>query len=85
MFENISDIIFSDILLNPPIRAGKKIVYSLYLESFNHLKTNGSLYVVIQKKQGFESSYKYLSSIFKKIDVINKNKGYYIIKAVKLC
>ncbi len=83
MFENIPDISFSQILLNPPIRAGKKVVFNLYLESYNHLVTNGELDIVIQKKQGKDSTLKYLKELFKEVNIINKDKGYFIIQAKK--
>lgn len=83
MFENIPDISFSQILLNPPIRAGKTVVFNLYLESYNRLVTNGELDIVIQKKQGKDSTLKYLKELFKEVNIINKDKGYFIIRAIK--
>lgn len=83
MFENIPDISFSQILLNPPIRAGKTVVFNLYLESYNHLVINGELDIVIQKKQGKDSTLKYLKELFKEVNIINKDKGYFIIQAIK--
>lgn len=77
------EIKYSQILLNPPIRAGKEIVFSLYDESYNRLVDNGELYIVIQKKQGKDSTFKHLEELFNKVEIINKDKGYYIIKSVK--
>ncbi len=75
---------FDLILLNPPIRAGKQIVYSLYIESEKHLNPMGELWIVIQKKQGAESSVKFLKEHFKIVEIIDKNKGYFIIKNKKV-
>lgn len=70
---------FSVISLNPPIRAGKKVVFELYQDSYKNLKENGSFWIVIRKKQGALSHLEYLKTIFKKVKIITKNKGYFVI------
>lgn len=74
---------FDSIILNPPIRAGKKVIFDLYEKSFMKLNDKGSLYIVIQKKQGYESSKKKLETIFTEVKVLDKDKGYFILKAQK--
>lgn len=71
------------ILTNPPIRAGKKIVFSFYQGAFEHLKSGGAFYCVIQKKQGAESSFKKLKELFGNCEVVSKKSGYRILKSVK--
>lgn len=80
---NQVDALFDTILLNPPIRAGKQTVFNLYLESEKHLNNQGELWIVIQKKQGAESSLKYLKTLFQIVEVVNKDKGYFIIRCKK--
>jgi len=75
--------IFDLIITNPPIRTGKKIIYHLFLESYNHLETNGRLIFVINKKHGALSAIKYCEDIYKKVNVMNKKSGYYIIECIK--
>ena len=70
---------FDTITLNPPIRAGKKVIYSLYEKSFQKLNNNGHLYIVIRKAQGAQSSINKLETLFKQVTVINKDSGYFII------
>ena len=70
---------FDTITLNPPIRAGKKVIYSLYEKSSNKLNDNGHLYVVIRKAQGANSSISKLETLFKQVVVINKDSGYFVI------
>ena len=70
-------------MLNPPIRAGKKVIYSLYEKSEVILNNGGCLYIVIQKKQGAESSFNKLKELFSDVKVIAKSKGYQIIQAIK--
>ena len=70
---------FDTITLNPPIRAGKKVIYDLYAKSKEKLNEDGHLYIVIRKAQGANSSIKELETLFKTVTVINKDSGYYII------
>lgn len=75
--------LYDVILTNPPIRAGKKIVFSFYEGACNHLKSGGAFYCVIQKKQGAESSFKKLKEIFGNCIVVSKKSGYRILKSIK--
>lgn len=70
-------------VLNPPIRAGKKVVFNLYKQAYDVLSKQGSLYVVIQKKQGAPSSYVHLQSLFDSVTCVAKDKGYVVYKAIK--
>ncbi|KHF39036.1 class I SAM-dependent methyltransferase [Halalkalibacter okhensis] len=75
---------FAVILTNPPIRAGKNVVHTIFEQSFDHLKEEGELWIVIQKKQGAPSAMEKLQSLFGEVEIIVKKKGYYIIKAKKV-
>ena len=70
------------IVTNPPIRAGKEIVTKILVDSKKYLNLNGE--IVIQKKQGAPSAKKNLESVFKKVDIVKRDKGYYILRAVNL-
>ena len=74
---------FSAILTNPPIRAGKQVIYRLFAESEAHLLPGACLYLVIRKQQGAESCLKYLRSIYASADVLKKSGGYWILRAAK--
>lgn len=74
---------FSSIVTNPPIRAGKKVVFEIYERAYDFLCEKGELWVVIQKKQGAPSSMEHIKSIFGNCEVVCKNKGYYILKSTK--
>src|SRR5690625_1557224 len=82
-FANVEESNFAAIVTNPPIRAGKKIVYPMIEESQSRLQLGGELWVVIQKKQGALSFQRFLSTLFSKVTVENRRKGYYIFRAVK--
>ena len=81
-FDNVEGN-FDIVLTNPPIRAGKKIVHKIMIDSYEHLNAQGELWVVIQKKQGMASCKKLLEETFSIVEIVDKNKGYYILKAVK--
>lgn len=75
---------FSAILTNPPIRAGKETIFRFYEEAYDKLKQGGSLWVVIQKKQGAPSTQGKLTELFGDCQVIDKKKGYFIFEARKV-
>lgn len=74
---------FDIILSNPPIRAGKKVVFEILEGAYNHLNKNGEMIVVIQKKQGAPSAKKKLEDIFGNCEIIKRDKGYFVLKSVK--
>ena len=70
---------FDTIVLNPPIRAGKAIIYELYRKSMLMLNDDGHFYIVIRKAQGANTSIKELEKIFTHVKTINSSKGYLVI------
>ena len=74
---------FNAIVSNPPIRTGKNVIYPLFEQSLEFLLPGGSLYLVIQKKQGAKSAMEKLQSVFGNCEVINKQGGYWILKSTK--
>lgn len=75
--------VFDTIVINPPIRAGKKVTYAMYEGAPSHLEKDGCLYIVIRRKQGADSAQAYISTLFNKVEVIASKKGYRVIKATK--
>ena len=57
------------------------IIYKMFEDSIKHLKESGALYIVIKKSLGAPSAIKKLQSIYKHVEVLNKDKGYFIIKS----
>ena len=80
LYENVKGE-FDYIISNPPIRAGKKIVFGVVDEGFNHLVDGGEIYVVIQKKQGAPSLKKEMELVYGNAEIIAKESGYFIIKS----
>ena len=82
IYQNVQNT-FDVIVTNPPIRAGKAVVHTILLDAYNHLNDGGILYLVIQKKQGADSAKKTLITRYERVEVINQNNGYEIIKCLK--
>jgi 16S rRNA (guanine1207-N2)-methyltransferase len=82
MYENVVDN-YSMIISNPPIRAGKHIVHAIIENSIKHLLPEGELWIVIQKKQGAPSAKQKMQDIFGNVEVVKRDKGYFILKSVK--
>jgi 16S rRNA (guanine1207-N2)-methyltransferase len=83
LFQAVQGKRFDVILTNPPIRAGKETVHSIFNLAFDHLNDGGALWVVIQKKQGAPSAKAKLESLYPLVEEVTKDKGYRIFKATK--
>ncbi|WP_276358158.1 class I SAM-dependent methyltransferase [Cohnella caldifontis] len=81
--ESVRGQSFDVILTNPPIRAGKAVVHEIFEEAFRHLADGGSLWIVIQNKQGAPSAKAKLEELFGEgaVTEIGKDKGYRIYRA----
>lgn len=79
----VSGIGFDAVLTNPPIRAGKAVVYSLIDQAHEALRPGGSLWVVIQTKQGAPSMKKKLRERFGNVEDVEREAGYHVFRAVR--
>ena len=77
-YQNI-DSKYSCIITNPPIRAGKKIVYDIVMNAKDYLEKDGSLFLVIRKEQGAKSLISDLEKVYS-VNILNKKKGFYILQ-----
>ena len=78
-FENVFGK-FDFILLNPPIRTGKNVIYAMFSDAREYLSASGALYIVIRKQQGAESAEKYLNTIYSDVERIAREKGYWVLR-----
>jgi len=78
-FINVKDK-YDLIITNPPIRVGKEIIYKFFEDAKSYLNNNGSLVLVINKKHGAESAIKFLKTIYSGIEILGRNKGFYVIE-----
>ena len=74
---------FDAVITNPPIRAGKSVIYKMFEDAKEHLVPGGALYLVIRKQQGAPSALKFLKELYGKAEVIERDGGYWIIQCTK--
>lgn len=72
---------FDAVVTNPPIRAGKAVVYGLFDAARARLRPGGALYAVIRKQQGAPSALKYLRETFARAEIIERSAGFHVIRA----
>ncbi|MFD1418965.1 class I SAM-dependent methyltransferase [Companilactobacillus keshanensis] len=80
VYDKITDK-FALVVSNPPVRAGKKVVTDILKNSINHLIDGGELWIILQKKQGAPSAKKLMKETFGNVEVVTRDKGYYILKS----
>ena len=74
---------FAAVITNPPLRAGKAVIYKMFEDTKDHLVSGGALYLVIRKQQGAPSALKFLGELYAQAEVIERDGGYWIIECVK--
>ena len=74
---------FRHVVTNPPIRAGKRLIYALFDEAFSRLEPGGALTIVIRKQQGAPSALKHFQETYGNGQIIARDAGYWIIQARK--
>lgn len=72
---------FDAVVTNPPIRAGKQVIYRMFADAAAALNPGGALYLVIRKQQGAESCMKYLKTLYTSVEKLDKEAGFWVLKA----
>ena len=78
-FDSISNN-YDVIVTNPPIRAGKEVIYKIYDNAKEHLNEGGKFYLVINKKHGAPTTIKHLEGLFDNVEIIDKKAGFNVIR-----
>jgi len=78
-YEKVIDRKFDLILQNPPIRAGKAVIYKMFADASECLNPGGELWLVIRKQQGAPSAITYLKTLFDSVETVEKKSGFWII------
>ena len=74
---------FDAVVTNPPIRAGKQVIYQMFADARAHLKPAGSLFLVIRKQQGAESCIRYLKTLYASVEKLDRSGGFWVLEARK--
>ncbi len=77
--EDIFDVIMS----NPPIRAGKELIFKIYEGAYDRLAMSGEFWCVIQTKHGAKSTQKKLEDLFNNCETVTIDSGYRIFRCIK--
>ena len=67
------------IITNPPIRAGKSVIYEMLDNALNYLNKDGSLIFVMRKEHGAKSTYKHLEDMYDIKEIYKKN-GFFVFR-----
>ncbi len=74
---------FDLVVTNPPIRAGKKVVYRLFEEAAKNLRADGAFYTVIRVRQGKASAARELQNHYSVVETVARAKGYHVLRAIR--
>ena len=74
---------FDAVMTNPPIRAGKAVIYRMFEDAKTHLAEGGRLFLVIRKQQGAPSALKFLKELYAEAETIERDGGYWVIACRK--
>ena len=80
-FSALAGKTFDAVITNPPIRAGKQVIYRMFADAADHLAPGGALYLVIRKQQGAESCVRYLQTIYSEVEKLDRSGGFWVLKA----
>ena len=81
VFDNVNKK-YNYIITNPPIRAGKDVIRRFLFDGYDYLEDDGVIYFVMRKDHGVKSMIKELESKYI-VNVINKDKGFYVVELKK--
>ena len=82
VYENVCET-YDVVISNPPIRAGKKVIYEILFNAFKYMRKTGELWFVMRKNHGALSAKKDLEEKGYKCEIVEKDKGFFIIKVCK--
>ena len=77
-YENVNKK-YDYIITNPPIRAGKEVVYKMLRGAKEHLKEDGVLFFVMRKDHGAKTAIRDISDLYT-CNVLCKEKGFFVVR-----
>jgi len=79
----VAEITFDVILSNPPIRAGKRVLFQMMDQAHACLREAGRFYLVAKTKQGVKTLAAKMAEKFARVEEVAKGGGYRVILARK--
>jgi 16S rRNA G1207 methylase RsmC len=83
LFEPWQEEIFTTIVSNPPIVAGKNIWQEIIENAYNHLENKGVLFLVAYHNKGGSAIKEYMEDKFSNVKDVIKSGGIRVYKSVK--
>lgn len=74
---------FDDIVTNPPIAAGKKLLTQLIAEAYDHLNPKGALWLVAYHNKGGSTLKEIMKNRFGNAEDMEKSGGIRVYKSVR--
>ncbi|HEX6971827.1 MAG TPA: methyltransferase, partial [Limnochordia bacterium] len=71
---------FDQVLMNPPIRAGKAVIERLVAEATSRLFPTGELWLVVRTAHGAKSLQRWLQERFGPVEEAAKGSGYRVFR-----
>lgn len=84
LFSALEGIRFDDIVTNPPLAAGKKLLTRLIDEAFDHLNPYGALWLVAYHNKGGSTLKEIMKARFGNADDMEKSGGIRVYKSIRL-
>jgi len=82
-FDPVAGMTFTLIASNPPIRAGKRVVYAWVEEAHRRLEPRGRLLMVARTSQGARTLARHMAAVFGGCREVAKGGGYRVLEAIR--
>lgn len=82
LYEGVANSRFDDIVTNPPVAAGKKVVTRLIHEAAHHLEPNGALWLVAFHNKGGSTYKKIMEDTFGNVEDVKKQGGIRVYRSI---
>lgn len=83
LFSALDEIRFDDIVTNPPIAAGKRLLTSLISQAYDHLNPNGALWLVAYHNKGGSTLKKIMEDCFSNVRDMEKSGGIRVYRSIR--
>ncbi|MGE5613261.1 MAG: class I SAM-dependent methyltransferase [Bacillota bacterium] len=83
LFSSFDGITFDDIVTNPPLASGKKLLTSLICQAYDQLNPGGALWLVAYHNKGGSTLRKIMETCFSNVSDVAKSGGIRVYRSVK--
>lgn len=84
LYSAFDGIQFDDIVTNPPLAAGKKLLINLINLAYDHLNPNGALWLVAYHNKGGSTLKKFMKERFSNVEDIEKSGGIRVYRSIRI-